>query len=105
MRPGTTALDCHFDAGVAVARVTSEVNMSASGLPAAPSSGPSPMGHGHGPVVNLASVTFIDTAVIGVLARIWHRVRASHGSLALAMPARQVQRVLDSRGLADAFSV
>lgn len=63
------------------------------------------MAHGHGLVVNLASVTFIDTAGIGVLARIWHRVRASYGSLALAVPARQVQRVLDAGGLADAFSV
>jgi anti-anti-sigma factor len=33
--------------------------------------------------VNLASVTFIDSAGIGVLVGLWHRVGASHGNLAL----------------------
>ena len=52
-----------------------------------------------------ASVTFIDSTGIGVLVGIWHRVRASHGGLALAAPSRQIQRVLDTTGLAKAFSV
>jgi anti-sigma B factor antagonist len=58
-----------------------------------------------GLVVNLAGVTFIDSTGIGVLVGVWHRVRASDSSLALAMPSGQVQKVLDATGLTQVLPV
>jgi anti-sigma B factor antagonist len=58
-----------------------------------------------GLVVNLAGVTFIDSAGIGVLVGVWRRVRATGGGLALAMPPPQVQSVLGATGLTKVLSV
>lgn len=58
-----------------------------------------------GLVVNLAGVTFIDSTGIGVLVRVWRRIRATDGGLAVAMPSSQVQKVLDTTGLTKVLSV
>src|SRR5436189_6311556 len=58
-----------------------------------------------GLVVNLARVNFIDSTGIGVLVGIWHRVRAMNSSPALAAPSPRARSILDTTGLAKAFSV
>jgi anti-sigma B factor antagonist len=98
-------LEYRLDSGVTVVTVTGEVDASTSrllrdGLLRVIADEDRP-----GLVVNLASVNFMDSMGIGVLVGIWHRIRASHGCLALAAPCRQVQRVLDTTGVTRAFSV
>lgn len=58
-----------------------------------------------GLVVNLAGVDFIDSAGIGVLVGVWHRILATNSRLALAAPSPQARSILDTTGLAGAFSV
>ncbi len=56
-------------------------------------------------VVNLAEVNFIDSAGVGVLVGIWHRVRATNRGLALAAPSGHARRILKTTGLAKAFGI
>lgn len=94
-----------LDDGVAVVRVTGEVDVATCGL----------LRHSllrivtdedfRGLVVNLAGVRFMDSAGIGVLVGVWRRVAATTASLALAAPAPQVQRVLDTAGLTKVLLV
>jgi anti-sigma B factor antagonist len=94
-----------LDDGVAVVRVTGEVDVATCGL----------LRHSllrivtdedfRGLVVNLAGVRFMDSAGIGVLVDVWRRVAATTASLALAAPAPQVQRVLDTAGLTKVLPV
>ena len=58
-----------------------------------------------GLVVNLAGVNFIDSAGLGVLVGVWHRLGARRGSLALAAPSRQIQRILATTGLTKMLAV
>jgi anti-anti-sigma factor len=58
-----------------------------------------------GLVVNLAGVRFMDSTGMGVLVGVWRRVAATTASLALAVPAPQVQRVLDTAGLTKVLPV
>lgn len=58
-----------------------------------------------GLVVNLAGVTFMDSAGVGVLVGVWRRVSATSASLALAAPTRQVQQILDTAGLSKILPV
>ncbi|SRR6266568_158172 len=98
-------LQYRLDSGVAVVRVSGEVDVATCGL----------LRDGllrvvtdedyRGVVVNLADVNFIDSTGIGILVGVWHRARASDGSLALAMPSRQVQSILDTTGLAKVFPI
>lgn len=64
------------------------------------------IGDGHrGLVVNMRAVDFIDSAGVGVLVGVWHRLQAVDGVLALAAPSRQARTIFDVTGLAKAFSV
>jgi anti-sigma B factor antagonist len=56
-------------------------------------------------VVNLAGVNFIDSTGLGVLVGVWHRLGARRGSLALAAPSRQIQRILATTGLTKVLAV
>ena len=56
-------------------------------------------------VVNLADVSFIDSAGIGVLVEAWHRAQAGPGILALAAPPPQARAVFDTTGLGKIFSI
>ena len=58
-----------------------------------------------GLVVNLASVSFIDSTGVGVLVGIWHRARAAARCLALAAPSGQARSVLEATGLATVLPV
>jgi anti-anti-sigma factor len=58
-----------------------------------------------GLVVNLAGVTFMDSAGVGVLVGVWRRVSATSASLALAAPTRQVQQILNTAGLSKILPV
>jgi anti-anti-sigma factor len=58
-----------------------------------------------GLVVNLAGVRFMDSTGLGVLAGVWRRVAATTAGLALAAPAPQVRRVLDTAGLTKVLPV
>ena len=103
--PDWPLLNYRLDAGISVVTVTGEVDVSTS----------SSLRNGllrvitdenhRGLVVNLASVTFIDSTGVGVLVGIWHRVRASRGCLALAAPSRQARSVLETTGLAKVLPV
>ncbi len=89
-----------------VVRVGGEVDVSTSGdlrsgLLALVTSGGQPLGL----VLNLADVQFIDSTGIGVLVGIWRRIRADDGHTVLAAPSRQVQRILDTAGLAKILPV
>jgi anti-sigma B factor antagonist len=98
-------LDYRLDSSVTVVTVTGTVDVSTCGL----------LRDGllrvvtdedhRGLVVNLASVTFIDSAGIGVLVGVWHRVHATNSRLALAAPSPQARSILDTTGLANALSV
>jgi anti-sigma B factor antagonist len=103
--PDRLLLEYRLDNGVAVVTVTGAVDVFTCGL----------LRDGllrvvtdedhRGLVVNLASVSFIDSAGIGVLVGVWHRVQATNSSLALAAPSHQARSILDITGLAGAFSV
>jgi anti-sigma B factor antagonist len=103
--PERLVLGYRLDIDVAVVTVTGEVDVTTCGLLRDALLRVVADEHRRGLVVNLASVTFIDSTGIGVLVGIWHRIRASHGSLALAAPSRQARRVLVTTGLTKAFSV
>jgi anti-sigma B factor antagonist len=61
---------------------------------------------GHsGLVVNLGRVSFIDSAGLGVLVAVWHRLCPFDGVLALAAPSPRVRGVLDTTGLTKAVSI
>jgi anti-sigma B factor antagonist len=97
--PEGLRLDYQLDTEVAVVTVSGDIDIATCG----------PLRDGllrivtdgsyRGLVVNLAGIRFIDSTGVGVLVGIWHRVRATHGCLALAAPSRQAQAVLESTGL------
>jgi anti-anti-sigma factor len=88
-----------LDGGVAVVRVTGEVDVATCGLLRDSLLRIVTGEDFRGLVVNLAGVRFMDSAGIGVLVGVWRRVAATTAHLALAAPAPQVQRVLDTAGL------
>ena len=103
--PERLALDYGLAGGVAVVRVTGEVDVASCGV----------LRDGllrivtdeafGGLVVNLAGVRFIDSAGVGVLVGVWRAVRATTGRLALAAPSPQARRVLDTAGLTKILPV
>jgi anti-anti-sigma factor len=94
-----------LDDGVAVVRVTGEVDVATCGLLRDRLLRVVTDEDFRGLVVNLAGVRFLDSAGIGVLVGVWRRVAATTASLALAAPAPQVQRVLDTAGLTKVLPV
>lgn len=98
-------LDYRLDNGVAVVTVTGAVDVSTCGLLRDGLLRAVTDDDHRGLVVNLARVTFIDSAGIGVLVGVWHRVHATNSSLALAAPSHQARSILTTTGLATAFSV
>jgi stage II sporulation protein AA (anti-sigma F factor antagonist) len=91
--------------GVAVVRVTGEVDVATCGLLRDRLLRIVTDEDFRGLVVNLAGVRFIDSTGIGALVGVWRRVAATTASLALAAPAPQVQRVLDTAGLTKVLPV
>jgi anti-sigma B factor antagonist len=91
--------------GVAVVRVTGEVDVATCGL-LRDRLLEIVTGEGfRGLVVNLGGVRFVDSTGIGVLVGVWRRVAATTAGLALAVPAPQVQRALDIAGLSKVLPV
>jgi anti-sigma B factor antagonist len=103
--PGRLLLEYRLDRGVAVVTVTGELDVSTSGLLRDALLRVLTEEDHHGLVVNLARVNFIDSTGIGVLVGVWHRVRAMDSGLALAALSPRARGVLDTTGLAKAFSV
>lgn len=103
--PGGLLLDYQLDSGVAVVTLTGGVDVSTSPslrdglLRVINDEVP------RGLVVNLASVSFIDSTGVGVLVGIWHRARAAARCLALAAPSGQARSVLEATGLATVLPV
>ena len=103
--PERLILEYRLDSGVALVRVTGEVDVSTCGL----------LRDGllrvvtdedfRGLVVNLAEVDFIDSTGLGVLVGVWHRVSATDFGLALAAPSRRARDILERAGLTKAFSI
>ena len=98
-------LHYRLDSGVAVVSVSGEVDVATCGLLRSGLLRVVTDENFRGLVVNLSGVTFIDSTGIGVLVGVWHRVRAGDGSLALAMPSGQVQKILDVTGLTKVLPV
>lgn len=98
-------LQYRLDGGVAVVRVSGEVDVATCGLLRDGLLRVVGDEYYRGVVVNLAGVNFIDSAGIGVLVGVWHRARASDGSMALAVPSRQVQSILEITGLTKVFPI
>ena len=94
-----------LDDGVAVVRVTGEVDVATCGLLRDSLLRIVTGEDFRGLVVNLAGVRFMDSTGIGVLAGVWRRVAATTAHLALAAPAPQLQRVLDTAGLTKVLPV
>jgi anti-anti-sigma factor len=94
-----------LDDGVAVVRVSGEVDVATCGLLRGRLLRIVTDEGFRGPVVNLAGVRFMDSTGIGVLAGVWRRVAATTAGLALAAPAPPVQRVLDTAGLTKVLPV
>jgi anti-sigma B factor antagonist len=94
-----------LDDGVAVVRVSGEVDVATCGLLRDRMLRIVTDEDFRGLVVNLAGVRFMDSTRIGVLAGVWRRVAATTAGLALAAPAPQVRRVLDTAGLTRVLPV
>jgi anti-sigma B factor antagonist len=84
-------LGYRLDRGVAVVKVTDEVDVSTSSSLRNSLLRVITDENHHGLVVNLASVSFLDSTGVGVLVGIWHRVCATRGCLTLAAPSRQAR--------------
>jgi len=97
--PDGLLLDYRLDSGVAVVKVTGEVDVSTSSSLRDSLLRVIAGENHHGLVVNLASVSFLDSTGVGVLVGIWHRVCATRDCLAPAAPSRQARRVLETTGL------
>jgi anti-sigma B factor antagonist len=97
--PDRLLLDYRLDGGVAVVKVAGEVDVSTSGSLRDSLLRIITDENHHGLVVNLASVSFLDSTGLGVLVGIWHRVCATRGCLTLAAPSRQARSVLETTGL------
>lgn len=94
-----------LDDGVAVVRVTGEVDVATCGLLRDRLLRIVTDEGFRGLVVNLADVRFMDSTGLGVLVGIWRRVAATPAGLGLAVPAPQVRRVLDTAGLTKVLPV
>jgi anti-sigma B factor antagonist len=94
-----------LDDGVAVVGVTGEVDVATCGLLRDRLLRIVTDEDFRGLVVNLADVRFMDSSGLGVLVGVWHRVAATTTGLALAVPAPQVRRVLDTAGLTKVLPV
>jgi anti-sigma B factor antagonist len=103
--PGRLHLGYRLDAGVAVVTVTGEVDLVTCGVLRDGLLRTMTDDNGRALVVNLAGVSFLDSTGLGVLVGVWHRVEASGGRLAVAVPSRQVRRALNTAGLTKALSV
>ena len=102
---GRLRLEYRLHGGIAVVEVTGEVDVSTSGLLRERLLQVVTDGGRRDLVVNLAGVSFIDSTGTGVLVGVWHRVRATDGTLALAAASRQARGILDVTGLAKVLSV
>ena len=102
---GRLRLEYRLDSGVAVVTVTGEIDVSTSALLREHLLRVVTDGHHRSLVVNLAGVSFIDSTGTGVLVGVWHRVRATDASLALAAPSRQASSILDIAGLAKVLPI
>ena len=103
--PERLALEYGLADGVAVVQVTGEVDVASCGVLRDSLLRIVTDEDFRGLVVNLAGVRFMDSTGIGVLVGVWRRVAATTASLALAAPAPQVQRVLDTAGLTKVLPV
>ena len=103
--PDGLLLDYRLDSGVAVVKVTGEVDVSTSSSLRTSLLRVITDENHHGLVVNLASVSFLDSTGVGVLVGIWHRVCATRGCLTLAAPSRQARGVLETTGLTKVFPI
>ena len=103
--PDRLLLDYRLDSGVAVVKVTGEVDVSTSSSFRDSLLEVITDENHHGLVVNLASVNFLDSTGVGVLVGIWHRVRATQGCMTLAAPSRQARGILETTGLTKVFPV
>ena len=103
--PQRLAFEYRLEDGIAVVQVTGEVDAASCGvlrdrlLRIVTDEG------FRGLVVNLAGVRFLDSTGAGVLVGAWRAVRATTGRLALAAPAPQARRVLDTAGLTKLLPV
>lgn len=97
--PGRLVLDYRLDQGIVVARAAGEVDIATSGLLRDGLLRVITDEEHRGLVVNLASVTFMDSTGVGVLVGVWRRVQAGRSALAVAEPSPQVRRTLDTAGL------
>src|SRR4029077_5495580 len=103
--PDRLRLDYCLDGGVAVVKVTGEVDVSTSSSLRDSLLRVITDENHQGLVVNLAGVSFLDSTGVGVLVGIWHRVCATPGCLTLAAPSRQVRGVLETTGLTKVFHI
>src|SRR5260370_9772409 len=103
--PDRLFLDYRLDGGVAVVKVTGEVDVSTSSSLRTSLLRVITDENHHGLVVNLASVSFLDSTGLGVLVGIWHRVCATRRYPPLAAPSRQARGVLETTGLTKVFPI
>lgn len=103
--PARLRLGYRLDAGVALVTVTGEIDVQSCGLLRDGLLRVVTDENDRCLVVNLSGVSFMDSTGLGVLVGIWRRLAARRGSLALASPSGQVQRILDIAGLTKILPV
>jgi anti-sigma B factor antagonist len=103
--PEQLALAYRLADGIAVVQVTGEVDVASCGALRDSLLRIVTDEDFRGLVVNLAGMRFIDSTGVGVLVGVWRRVRATSSRLALAAPAPQVRRVLETAGLTKILPV
>ncbi len=97
-------LEYRVDGGVAIVDADGEIDVFTCGPLRDRLLALADEGHS-GLVVNLGRVSFIDSAGLGVLVAVWHRLRPFDGVLALAAPSPRVRGVFDTTGLTKAISI
>lgn len=97
-------LEHRVDNGIAVVEADGEIDVYTSGLLRDRLLALADEGHCR-MVVDLESVSFIDSTGLGVLVGVWHRLSPSDGVLALAAPTSKVRAVFDIAGLTKPLSI
>ena len=103
--PARLRLGYRLDAGVALVTVTGEIDVESCGLLRDGLLRVVTDENDRCLVVNLSGVSFMDSTGLGVLVGVWRRLAARRGSLALASPSGQVQRLLRTAGLTKILPV
>src|SRR5258708_8326377 len=102
--PDRLRLEYRVDDGVAIVDADGEIDVFTCGPLRDRLLALADEGH-RGLVVNLGKVSFIDSAGLGVLVAVWHRLRPCDGVLALAAPSPRARGVFATTPLPNPIPI